>query len=291
MKKVLVIGDTMIDHYIFGNVTRLNPEAPHTVILNHLSDKRLLGGAANVAANLASTTDCKIDYLGVVNDEVADRFSDFGISSTDKFAQPVLEKKRFICGSSYLLRVDEGTRYSINANEVCDFLKKKSEEKIWDLILVSDYNKGTVTKEVLCCALEIAKKHGTYVIVDLKTIDNMDFYKFDLNQRLILKSNQFESVGLLPGGRSGILAKFTTLGDKGCRFFTEEWFCGFDVPVLNKNEVRDVVGAGDSFLVGMACSYLEHGLDFKKMAETGNKFAEAKIRHFGTYVLKKEDIK
>jgi bifunctional ADP-heptose synthase (sugar kinase/adenylyltransferase) len=286
-KRVLVIGDTMIDHYVFGEVKRLNPEAKHTVILNHLDEKRMLGGAANVAANLASVGDCRVDYLGVISDEILDKFHELKISTTDLFRQPIIEKKRFICGTSYLLRVDEGERYYIDQQDIGKFLLDKSEKIRWDLILISDYHKGTVSKTLTDAACSIAKKQNCHVMMDTKGDDN--FWNVTFPEVLILKSNQFEPLGVVPSG-DGILAVYTTLGDEGCRVATGIRNV-YTVSVSKKTEVKDVVGAGDSFLVGMACSYLINGLDFKAMAVTGNRFAEAKIKHFGTYVLTKDDLK
>jgi bifunctional ADP-heptose synthase (sugar kinase/adenylyltransferase) len=291
-KRVLVIGDTMIDHYVFGEVRRLNPEAKHTVILNHLEEKRMLGGAANVAANLASVGDCKVDYLGVISDEILDRFHQLKIATTDKLRQPIIEKKRFICGTSYLLRVDEGERYFVDQEELSKFLLDKSTTITWDLIVISDYQKGTISKALTTTACLIAKKQNCHVIMDTKNQENFDFYEFHANQRLILKSNQFEPLGVMPGGRGGFLAVFRTRGENGCDLWCEaDPFNPKNVSVSKKTEVKDVVGAGDSFLVGMACSYLINGLDFEAMAVTGNRFAEAKIKHFGTYVLTKDDLK
>lgn len=295
MKRVLVVGDSMIDHYVFGEVNRLNPEAPHTVILDKISEKRVLGGAANVAVNLASTcTDVKIDFLGFHSEEIQDKLTDYGVSCAGVETDKILIKKRFIANNSYLLRVDEGKDYlNLEANLI-QILSSKNTE--YDLIVVSDYKKGTINYHLMEFLCNIAKDNKTFVFADIKSSEIIPRFK-ELREVFVYKCNNKEFSNLKIPTSSNIAAFIVTKGKDGCLVMERDVNnkTGQNTFGIRPSFVRDVVdpvGAGDAFLVGMAAAYLKEGkLDMMKIAQSGMKFAEAKVFHFGTYVLKPEDVK
>lgn len=289
MKKVLVVGDSMIDHYVFGEVNRLNPEAPHTVILDKLNEKRVLGGAANVAANIASTNpDVKVDFLGFLSEEVRDKLTDLNISSDGIETENILIKKRFISNNSYLLRVDEYKNYLNIQNNLIEILSSKDTN--YDLVVVSDYNKGTIHKHLVELLCDVAKENDTYVFADIK---NLNSFPRLLQDRFIYKCNNREYPNILKSPQStNIPFCIVTQGKNGCLVMKKNNELAFTIRPSFTREVVDPVGAGDAFLAGMAHSYLKNKeLDSLKIAHSGMKFAEAKVFHFGTYVLKPEDVK
>lgn len=292
MKKILVIGDTILDHYVYGTVSRVNPEAPHSVVFDVDGNQELkLGGACNVAANIRGLLpDAVIHYFGVSNDITEALLSKSLISVVDSeiLHRDVLLKTRYVCGSHHMLRVDHGSKYYLSSMHVLDLLSKKIDEYDYDLIVVSDYNKGTITDNVS----EIIVKKGKKVLFDIKKSENLWLWPASShdNFHVILKCNQQEYESEISSEILNRVSVVKTRGVNGCDVYDEKVGAFLRIPGI-QTSVADVVGAGDSFLAGMAASFIQTNCwNVQDMAHYGNKCAAEKVKHFGTHVVRKEDI-
>src|SRR5712664_4364737 len=173
--KVVVIGDAMLDVYLVGEVDRVSPEAPVPVVTVHAS-RHGLGGAANVAANVAALgAECRL--VAVVGNDtrgasVRTELEDLRLSSdylvTDA-ARPTTSKTRVVARGQQMLRIDEEVDEPIPARTmeiVAAALERAMRDA--DALLIEDYNKGTVVPQVIERGLALAKKRGVPVVVDPK---------------------------------------------------------------------------------------------------------------------------
>jgi D-beta-D-heptose 7-phosphate kinase/D-beta-D-heptose 1-phosphate adenosyltransferase len=237
--KVLLIGDSCIDEYVYGTCERLNPEAPVPILKYHRKEIRQ-GMAWNVKENLKSFG---IEVYMLTNDEkiIKTRYID------EKY-------------NHQILRVD--TEFSVKPMEY-DLPKED-----FDAIVISDYDKGFITKEKL---FNIVLTSRCPVFVDSK--------KTDLPEtNCYIKINEDESKRLQSKHDNLII----TRGSGGAEFD------GVNYPGKKVN-VFDVVGAGDTFLSSLVYFYLKHGR-IEEAIPYANKAASIAVQNFGTYVLTKQDI-
>lgn len=152
-KKVLVIGDIMLDEYISGSADRVSPEAPIPVLLQK-SVSHVLGGAGNVAANAASLG-AKVTLIGVVGKDIrAKTLAQLTKKSMIKSilipdARPTTTKIRFVAGHHQLVRIDIEESHHLSAATEAAVCKAIESQKDFDAVLVSDYAKGAVTKKIM----------------------------------------------------------------------------------------------------------------------------------------------
>lgn len=185
--KVLLIGDGMIDAYMWGNIHRMSPEAPVPVVSIDKKENRL-GGAANVAINLKALEAHPI-LCGVVgDDEKGELFLDLmrndGLDTSGIIKIPnraTTIKTRIISDNKHVLRVDEETTEDI-PNEVAfiDNLKRICLEQKVDVILFQDYNKGVITHKVIEEMVDFAKENSIPTIVDPKKKNFLNYKNVNL---------------------------------------------------------------------------------------------------------------
>ena len=251
MNKVLVIGDVIIDKYIYGTSTRISPEAPVPVI-TYIEEKETRGGAGLVYENLKS--------LGV---------------DVDMFETPgeVSVKTRIICDGHYITRIDDDAQ----ANGMA-VLKQVQETNFsqYDYVLLSDYNKGVLDE-----AREIIKHINTFnckIIVDPK--ENQWFYE----GAWLVKPNYSEFESLEFDNWQGNIIT-TNAGEEVIATIDGK---RYEVPVDNL-EVADVTGAGDCFLASFVYA-LTKGYDCEKAIKVAVRGSTESVKHAGTYILKKADL-
>ena len=251
MNKVLVIGDVIIDKYIYGTSTRISPEAPVPVI-TYIEEKETRGGAGLVYENLKS--------LGV---------------DVDMFETPgeVSVKTRIICDGHYITRIDDDAQ--ANGTEV---LKQVQETNFsqYDYVLLSDYNKGVLDE-----AREIIKHINTFnckIIVDPK--ENQWFYE----GAWLVKPNYSEFESLEFDNWQGNIIT-TNAGEEVIATIDGK---RYEVPVDNL-EVADVTGAGDCFLASFVYA-LTKGYNYEKAIKIAVQGSTESVKHAGTYILKKADL-
>ena len=249
--KVLVLGDVIIDKYIYGTSTRISPEAPVPVI-TYIEEKETKGGAGLVYENLKS--------LGVD----VDMFETLG---------PVSVKTRIICDGHYITRIDDDK--SAKGMEVLKQVQETDFSK-YDYVVLSDYNKGVLDE-----AREIIKHINTFnckVIVDPK--ENQWFYK----GAWLVKPNYSEFESLEFDNWQGNIIT-TNAGEEVVANIDGK---NYEIPVDNL-EVADVTGAGDCFLASFVYA-LTKGYDYEKAIKVAVRGSTESVKHAGTYILKKSDL-
>ncbi len=182
---VLVLGDVMLDHYVEGTVHRVSPEAP-VPVLDVEQDRWVLGGAANVAANLKGLG-AEVVLASVIGNDTAGKkmkalLIDEGISVSDlilSHERPTTVKTRLMSGHHQIARMDRETRDDLKAHLELGFINKLVEiidEAKPTVIIFQDYNKGVLTPMVIVNVIDYARKKGIPTAVDPKQ-NNILTYK------------------------------------------------------------------------------------------------------------------
>jgi D-beta-D-heptose 7-phosphate kinase/D-beta-D-heptose 1-phosphate adenosyltransferase len=298
--KVLVVGDVMLDRYWWGSVNRISPEAPVPVV--HLKETSLVaGGAANVAVNIAGLT-AKPFLVGVVgDDEEAELFPDLlnnsNISSDYLIKLPghqTTVKTRVIAHSQQVVRIDQESKLNLNAiEEVTIWGKIEDLIKEVDLILLSDYNKGLLTENLLKRLITTAVENNKIVLVDPKG-KNYNKYQgatiLTPNLREIadacgleeLESNLIEQAGNQLLIMLGLKALLITQGEEGMTLLEKSKKSVHLTARARK--VYDVTGAGDTVIATLAVG-LGAGLSFAESSNAANIAAGIVVEQVGTSTI------
>jgi rfaE bifunctional protein kinase chain/domain len=285
---VLIVGDIMIDSYLFGNTVRISPEAPVPIVEVTHKEHRM-GGAANVALNIkalgATPVICTIigaDEMAMVYRELMRKreMTDEGVLVSS--ARITTQKTRIISHNQQIVRVDEEKVEPLDGNDEKRLIKKVislMDTQKPDVIIFEDYNKGILTKEVIHHVLKEANKRNIPTSVDPKK-DNF----FEFKNATLFKPNLKEFVeglklneapGIIDDWKTGIgllrekLAHkytFVTLSEQGV--LIEE---NGEVNILpaHLRNIADVSGAGDT-VISVASLCLALGASPKMLAELAN---------------------
>ena len=297
-KKVLVVGDLMLDRYWFGDVNRISPEAPVPVVRVVKKEDRL-GGAGNVARNVVSLG-AKATLVGIVGlDEggqqiqrLADEMGINAVLSLDQQINTTL-KMRILGRKQQMLRVDfehEPTEHSLKS------LYDSVEELIprHDILVLSDYAKG-VLKHV-DSIIDLARQHGLTVLVDPKGDDYQVYAQANL-----LTPNQLEmsqAVGSWVSEQDlhdkaqalrkklSLEALLVTRSEKGMTLFSDDGVHHVDAQA---QEVFDVSGAGDTVLATMAVTRAA-GMPWSEAIKWANKAGAIVVGKVGTSIVSAEEL-
>ena len=264
----MVIGDVMLDNYFMGDVKRISPEAPVPVFLKK-TEWSVLGGAANVAANLVAANQI-VSVLSVVGDDESGTilkrlFTESGIDAKLLVAadRKTTQKTRFLAGNNHqVLRLDVEEAIPVS-QELCQQLLAFISEHLdqYDLILLSDYMKGLLSFSFTQGVIKLANSHQIPVVIDVKD-PNVDKY----NGATLLKPNQKELhdlTGMPVSTNEEIVAAaevlrtrsnseyvLCTRGARGMVLVSKE-----QPPLFvsaDNREVFDVSGAGDTAIAYLA---------------------------------------
>jgi D-beta-D-heptose 7-phosphate kinase/D-beta-D-heptose 1-phosphate adenosyltransferase len=310
--KIVLLGDLMIDHYVYGNAERLSPEAP-VAVLHYQRDEYRLGGAGNVAANLAAlrARTCAIGVVG--NDEPGQRLTrmlseicqppDLEIIVDD--ARPTTCKMRLVGSAQHrhpqtMLRLDYESRAAC-APGISDRIVAAVESRLDQALAlcIEDYNKGLLTPELLRRVIDLAKVRGVPVIVDPPSIS--DYSRF--RGATCLKLNRTESAratGLVvqsPEGFDAASSKLLemldleavviTLDKDGAYLATREgerrWL------KTQPRQVFDVTGAGDVALAALAVARAA-GTSWVEALTLANVAGGLEVERFGAVPITPEEI-
>lgn len=306
-KKVLVLGDIVIDHYVHGRVERLNPEAP-VPILEAQNEEEMTGGAGNVAKN-AAMLGAETTLIGVVgNDTGADRYEELATKEGYQAicirdaSRPTIRKVRHIVRSQQLLRVDYEKTHDISP-EVEDELKiaiDNAMENGIDGIIVSDYAKGTVTVGIAKKIMEIKEKYSVPVAADIKPSRASFFVGVTFispnrkEAHEILGLNQYEQGGRDPQKLAYALQErmksdvYLTLSENGVYVFTLD---GTEVHVPQEHvvEVFDPSGAGDTAVTTLLLSILSDAKP-EEAAELANGAGAVVVGKVGSVGLTPDEL-
>jgi D-beta-D-heptose 7-phosphate kinase/D-beta-D-heptose 1-phosphate adenosyltransferase len=296
-KTVLVVGDLMLDRYLWGSVSRISPEAPVPVV--ELSGETTrLGGAANVAGNVASLG-ARTRIVGVVGDDEHGReiLSELGKLSIAPESvlidsrRPTTVKTRIVAHSQQVVRTDMESRADLGAPLEGELtLAVSANLEGADAVVISDYGKGVLTDRVLKFVTAEAKKAGVPVCVDPKETRLMSYSGvtvitpnqheagFAYGRRIVDESTLLE-VGWGICRRLECDAVLITRGEKGMSLFERDG-AHTHFPTVAR-EVFDVTGAGDTVVSAFALS-LAAGANLRQAASISNHAAGIVIRELGT---------
>ena len=300
-KKVLVLGDVMIDAYLEGRVNRISPEAP-VPIVDICNRYYRLGGAANVALNLRSLTATPILCSVIGNDEKGDLFSRLTAekqldtsSLIPSENRKTTIKYRVVGNRLQMLRIDEEDRHPLNEREETAYLsaiKKIIENQKIDAIIFEDYDKGVLTEEVIRTVVGWAKERGVIVTVDPKKM-NFNHYQGVTLFKPNLKE-LWEGVNAAPDDISedgihrvmesfasdnAIDLVFTTLSEKGVALYDRRNNDFYTQPAYLR-KISDVSGAGDT-VISVATLCLSVGLTAIQTAQIANLAGGIVCEHSG----------
>jgi rfaE bifunctional protein kinase chain/domain len=266
---IAVIGDVMLDKYVYGEVSRISPEAPVQVV-DVRSTNYKLGGAANVANNI-KTLGSEPILIGIVGDDMEgniyiDTMKEQGLNTSGIFrdpSRPTTAKTRVIAHSQHIIRIDSEVKQNIDGKlkeSILNFFKSNLDS--FESVILQDYNKGILSKEMI--HISFCRGAKKPIFVDPK-FDNF----FEYNYVTVFKPNRKEmqdALGVrLDGEESAIetgkkLIKMIncewliiTRGEKGMMLFDKEK-SGIVVHNIPTRAIRvaDVSGAGDTVISTLA---------------------------------------
>ena len=279
---ILVIGDLMIDHYLWGSCEKISPEAPVQVV-NVVSESSVLGGAGNVINNLKSLG-ANVDVISVIGDckvsqELEDLLNIINVSTQHLIIQKnriSSRKTRIIASNQQVVRYDQESVDKVNDNTQKSILESfKSIVKVYDIILLSDYGKGIFTNGLTKSLISIANKHHKKVLVDPKGKDYSKYngaYLLTPNKREASEATNIDIKDNLSLTKAIKILKaecklevsIITLSDQGVAVFDNQ----LKIHPTAAKEVFDVTGAGDTILASLG-----YALSCNKTIDESVKFA------------------
>ena len=303
--KILVIGDLMLDHYIWGDVHRISPEAP-VPIVNVSRESHTAGGAANVALNLASLG-VAAKIAGALGEDAAGNrlLGLLGAAGVDTSlcvaapARPTIVKTRVIVRNQQLCRIDHeaaASLYSIGASPAL-----LSAIETSDAIIVSDYAKGVISQSTLNAVLDHANQLGKKIAIDPKPCSKLKFEGASL-----ITPNRHEALELAGLAEPRIGEPYPL--DQVCRHIHERHSpklliitLGADGMAICRDgkveqtlptrarQVFDVSGAGDTVIATLTAA-LTSGLTAEEAAKLANLAAGVVVSRIGTATVTPEDL-
>ncbi|TSE05541.1 MULTISPECIES: D-glycero-beta-D-manno-heptose-7-phosphate kinase [Aquimarina] len=285
MKKILVIGDIMIDKYLIGSIERISPEAPVPVV-DIKEEKLVLGGAGNVVNNLLAFG-AEVNIISVIGDcentsimynllEEQGILTDYMVIEKDRL---ITKKTRILSSSNQqIVRYDKETTKDINedsTNKVFDIYRNiiKSHE----IIILSDYGKGVLTDNVTKKIIKLANEEKIKILVDPKGSDYSKYtgaYLLTPNKKeasiatnFDINNNQLEYAIRTLKSKYKLAISVITLNQDGIAVFDEE----LRIFPTKAKEVYDVTGAGDTVIAAIAYklaqdSHIDDAIQFANLA-------------------------
>jgi D-beta-D-heptose 7-phosphate kinase/D-beta-D-heptose 1-phosphate adenosyltransferase len=310
--RVLVIGDAMLDHFIWGSVARISPEAP-VPVLDFEGERFMPGGAANVARNLTALR-VPTELLGAVGRDPAARhlkrlLSDYHIGCRgllDSAARATSVKTRIVAHKQQVVRIDRETRAGLNAA-----LTQRLLESVQSMIrqtaamIVGDYGKGVVTQPLVEEIKRICRRHGVWLSLDPKPVHHLNLSGFSLitpNRKEAFElaglpddtrhNNPFADANLMRVAEQLLrelrpVVLLITLGELGmllCRYGQKP----FHIPTVAQ-EVFDVSGAGDTVIATYTLA-IAAGASPLEAAIISNHAAGIVVGKIGTATVAPEEL-
>ena len=306
--RIGVVGDIMLDRYLYGHIDRISPEAPVPVVLLE-SDEERLGGAGNVALNLAQLG-CKATLFGITgqdanSDRVRTLASENQIDASgivQVHNRPTTIKTRVIAGQQHVLRVDAENGSDISSETqvaLVERIRQFLQNDNPDALILQDYNKGVLTKELIEEVLKLSAETGTPVIVDPKERNFLEYRGvavFKPNLRELQVGTPFE-IGHTRDDlvkASAFLRKHLnhnwscfTLGEHG--IFIDDGSSA-EVYPTDPRDVVDVCGAGDAVVCILTLGYI-NGLNSGQLAAMANMAGGLVCEHVGVTALTQEMLR
>lgn len=303
--RVLVVGDLMLDEYLWGKAERISPEAPVQVVEVTREDVRL-GGAGNVINNLVDLG-CKVTALSVIGGDdngalLQHAFTGKGVDVSGVFEDPMRstsKKTRVVAANQQIVRIDRETKDGISAefeDRIIEFVKARDSE--FQVILVSDYAKGVVTPRILAGIIEVARRANLPVAIDPKGSDYTKYRgasiltpnrkEAEIASGIAITDNEsLKEAARALLGQVELDAILVTRSEKGMSLFSrgsEE----VHIPTVAR-EVYDVTGAGDTVLAVLGLA-LACGMNFADAARLANVAAGIAVGKIGTSTVAPAEI-
>ena len=302
---LLVVGDLMLDEYLWGEVDRISPEAPVQVV-SIKNEYYAMGGAGNVVHNIVALG-AKVTAAGVIgtgrNGEILlNKFKGLGIDTAGIIQEPGMpttQKTRVIASHQHVLRIDRETDKTISDSTI-DKITRFIEDNIThvDVVLISDYGKGLITKRLLSGVISAAQKHKKVTIADPKGLDFSKYSGVSLltpNKKEAALASGIEIVDestLLKAGNKilqtvGLDKLLITCGKDGMVLFDQNKE-PYKVRAKTR-QVYDVSGAGDTVLsvFGLA---IASGASFKDAMSIANTAAGIVVGKVGTATISRQEL-
>ena len=302
-KKILVIGDLILDRYIWGKVDRISPEAP-VPIVEVTKEDFLLGGASNVAHNIVALGG-SATIVGVIgNDQAGDVLTNLlderGIQSQGvlRCSRNTIVKTRVIAHNQQVVRFDKEDKDRLDgkiSKRLFEYIREIIPDH--DAVIISDYKKGVISSELIKAVLKSAKPLHIFVSVDPK-VGHFKFYK---NVSLITPNLAEASLAsgieikdeksLINAGKTLLKslscdAVLITRGEHGMSLFEKEKVT--HIPTVTK-DIYDVTGAGDTVIAAFTLAYAA-GAGMKNAAVIANHAAGIVVAKVGTAVATPDQL-
>ena len=286
--KIFCLGDLMLDNYVIGNTNRISPEGP-IPILDIKKEVKMLGGVGNVVRNLSTfaTQTSLVTLVGndEIGKEVEKKLNTINIKKNvikDK-NRPTITKTRFIANNQQILRVDKEKVQNIDKSlerKIYDFSKKHIKKS--SAVIVSDYNKGLITSELLIKIIKFSKINKKPVIIDPKG-NNFEKYKGatiitpNIKELESVLKKKLNNENEIVNAAKHLISKYNfeyllvTLGKKGMILVSKKE--GIIRLSAEAKEVFDVSGAGDT-VVSFIAAGLAKSLKINDVIKIANIAAE-----------------
>jgi D-beta-D-heptose 7-phosphate kinase/D-beta-D-heptose 1-phosphate adenosyltransferase len=304
--RILVVGDVMLDHYIWGDATRISPEAPVPVV-DIARDSWTAGGAANVALNIASLG-AKCTVAGFIGtDEAGARLNTILHSKRIETiatpgVAPTIVKTRVLVQHQQLCRLDREappSAYHVAPAKAETLLAESIAAS--DAVILSDYAKGILTDDVVARVTKRARAAGKFIALDPKPKRKLAFHGLDLitpNKREALQLAGIEPQPHAPFPAADVCARLhelyatkhlvVTLGEEGMLLSAEGKIVK-TIPTAAR-EVFDVSGAGDTSLAGLVLA-LAAGAKLEDAAQFANAAAGVVVGKLGTATVTPKELR
>ncbi len=301
--RILVVGDLMIDHYLWGGCERISPEAPVQVV-DIARETTVLGGAGNVINNLV-TLGSQVRVAGVIGDdenghELRTLLSSIGVGDDGLMVQPhrkTSKKSRIIASNQQILRYDKESKDAISEQSetaLLEYVNALIETS--DIVILSDYGKGVITQRVAQGVITAAKRSGKKVLVDPKGKDYSKYrgaYLLTPNKKeaseatgIVIKDDASLTQALVHLKKTCDLeCSMITLSEDGIAIYDESMR---RFPTVAK-EVYDVTGAGDTVIASLSYA-LSCGLSIDEAAPFANHAAAVVVGKIGSATVSLDEI-
>jgi D-beta-D-heptose 7-phosphate kinase/D-beta-D-heptose 1-phosphate adenosyltransferase len=297
---ILVIGDFMIDHYLWGKSDRISPEAPVPVV-EVIKEEDRLGGAGNVVNNLLSLgSEVMIStILGDESERMLKLLKEKNIDTSGVFIdenRKTIIKSRVIASNHQVIRYDKETKNPISKEyeeKILNFVKENIDKV--DMILLSDYEKGVLTPTLTQSIIDLANSKNKKLIIDPKS----NFYKYQ--NAYMIKPNKKElsvATGIEINTKEDLLKAgwalkeelnleylLVTLSEDGMALFGDNFI---QIPTLAR-EVYDVTGAGDTVLASLGYFLIKND-DLSEAMHFANAAAAVVVGKVGSATVTIDEI-
>lgn len=300
---ILVIGDLMIDHYLWGSCDRISPEAPVQVV-NVKKENSVLGGAGNVINNLVSLGS-SVEVISVIGDdsvanELKTLLSNIGVAFDNLVVEEgrkTSKKSRLMASNQQVLRYDSESVDEISknsSNKILEILEKNI--KNYSAIILSDYKKGVLTTTLTQDIIKLANRNKIKVLADPKGKDFSKYkgaYTLTPNKKEAMEATNIDikdEKSLVEALKSlkqncNLEVSLITLSEQGIAIFDDELFTS---PTAAR-EVFDVTGAGDTVIASITFA-LSCGVDIKKALYFANLAAGVVVGKIGSATASLDEI-